>query len=261
MAESSLSLTFHGLRSAVGYKLGYGTDSSVWTANQTAEINGIVASGLRQFYNPPPLRSGEVGHVWSFLRLAAQIEMVADQGDYTAPDDFGGLDGPITYEPTVYDGKIVVVPEWKIREMRQSSDLASYPRFVAVRPKSSTGSSGQRFEFMFFPVPDAGYLLNYRYHFLANAVDASYPYPMGGQPHAETILESCLAIAETRSEDGVSSVHRELFAERLAASVAYDKRVSAPDCLGYNGDNSDRAGYGKRNRSDIEVTYNGVSYE
>ena len=41
--------------------------------------------------------------------------------------------------------------------------------------------------------------------------------------------------AEADSDDS-ASVHRQLYEQRLAASIAYDNNLRAPDYLGYNGD-------------------------
>ena len=57
--------------------------------------------------------------------------------------------------------------------------------------------------------------------------------------HSETILESCLAIAEQRLENS-SGIHTQKFQERLAASCAMDRQLQTPDTMGYNGDQSNQ---------------------
>ena len=81
-------------------------------------------------------------------------------------------------------------------------------------------------------------------------------------PHAETILESCLAIAEQRMENQ-SGIHSQKFVERLTASVAHDKQYYTPERGGYNADRSDH-GYMSENEfrryfGDV-VDYGGVTF-
>lgn len=76
--------------------------------------------------------------------------------------------------------------------------------------------------------------------------------PLGGAVHYETILVSCLAIAEEFG-DTPSSKYRELFMQRLAASVMADRNQIYPSIFGYNGDASDMVG--QRESRNVTVTY------
>tara|TARA_R110002110_G_scaffold93689_1_gene243565 strand:- start:243 stop:605 length:363 start_codon:yes stop_codon:yes gene_type:complete len=91
---------------------------------------------------------------------------------------------------------------------------------------------------MLYPKPDKAYTLSYRYHALPNQLTAANPYPMGGAAHAETILESCLAVAESRMDNN-AGIHAAAFQQRLAASIAFDTAMHTPEHMGYNGDGSD----------------------
>lgn len=68
MAESTLALSFTQLRQQIGQEMGFTADSANWDAATAAAIDFCVASGLRQFYFPPPLRPNAPSHRWSFLR-------------------------------------------------------------------------------------------------------------------------------------------------------------------------------------------------
>lgn len=59
----------------------------------------------------------------------------------------------------------------------------------------------------------------------------------GGQLHSETILQSCLAVAESRKEDTIGPQNQR-WMERLRASISRD-RVNGPAFGGYMGDASD----------------------
>lgn len=238
MAEPSLSLTYSELAKEVGHFLGYGSDDSVWSSEQSDDVDRIVQSGYRQFLNPPLLPGMQVIHQWSFLRPVTTLDTVADQADYDLPDNFGGMDGCLTYDDNNAYPDIKIVGENQIRSARSgTSSMSGRPYLAAVRYKQHSGTPGQRWEIMFYPTPDAAYTLSYRYRALRNKLTDSSPYPLGGADHAETILESCLAIAERRKDDAIG-LHDGAFKERLAASIAMDGSIARADSLGYNGDPS-----------------------
>ena len=80
----------------------------------------------------------------------------------------------------------------------------------------------------------------------------------GGAQHGETIIASCLAIAEEYGETP-STRYRDLFVQRLMASIAIDGQGWTAENLGRNTDNSDGpASYNKYRLADYNVTVNGV---
>jgi hypothetical protein len=180
-------------------------------------------------------------------------------GDYDLGDDFGGLDGQwITLgdEPGVPG--IKVVNEGKIRSLRQQyADRSGRPEFVAVRQKSSDGTTGQRWEMMLFPsLPDDDYVLTYRYVVLVNKL-ATTKYPLGGMAHADTIRASCLAMAEMDMNDEQGLKYAR-FMERLTSSIGQDKSAEGIGYLGYNGDRSD--GNSVRHSRSSRFMVNGVEF-
>ena len=143
----------------------------------------------------------------------------------------------------------------QIRAYRQHNAGRSRPRYATIRPKASDGVSGQRFEVLFAPTPDTEYVLQYRYTVLLNRLTAVNPYPVGGMAHAETILASCLAVAEQRGDDE-KGICWERFIERLTASISIDQKADTPDYFGYNSDNSDSSQKYPVSRTDV-VIYEG----
>lgn len=77
----------------------------------------------------------------------------------------------------------------------------------------------------------------------------------GGTQHSETILASCLAICEAYGETP-SSRFRELFVERLSASIAIDSQGVTAQNLGQNLDHSDNPSSFNR-FADFDVTVYG----
>ena len=263
--ESTLSLSLTDLRKEVGwYWLGERTSGN-WSTDELAQIDDIINSGLRQFYHPSPGGIAQKGHKWSFMEPTTTLSTVAGTDDYTLSANFGGMIGIATYATT--DNRwqpIETTGEGRIRLLRQrdSGTSQSDPRFMAIRPKSSDGSNGQRFELMLWPTPDKAYTVSYRYHALPSKLTTGNPYPLGGEAHAETILASCLAVAEARQENN-AGIHAANFMQRLQASIAYDRHMHTPNVTGYNGDASDQyhltEQQNRYNNGDV-VTYNGSAF-
>lgn len=252
MSESSLSAGFGDYRSAVGKKLGYGSSSANWSSDQSTEITDIVKAGLRRFY---------AAHDWRFLRPSTTLTTTADDAEQDLPDNFGFLVGPITYASSHGWGSVInIVPEQEIRAAQQR--IQSYtgkPTMAAIRPKTTTGTTGQRYEIMWYPTPDATYTLHYQYHILPDTIDATFSYAYGGMRHVETIMEACLSVAEERMDDEIG-VHNQRYQELLAASIRYDSQLTPTD-FGYNGDTSEFRNVQMDRRARMSGTsYNGVEY-
>jgi len=177
-------------------------------------------------------------------------------GNYDMPDDFGGIEGPLTYEPSEHKPDIRIAGEGTIRNQRGGTSTRSYPYYAAVRPKiMESADDGQRFEIMFFPVPDDVYTLSYQFRVLADTL-ASDEYPYGGAAHAATIEASCLAAAELQ-EDDKKGPRYEDFMRLLTASIQIDKTSNRQEYFGYNSDNSDGTVDSLRRRQQSRATYNG----
>ncbi len=130
------------------------------------------------------------------------------------------------------------------------------PYYAAVRPKATTGADGQRWELMLYPAPDLEYDVLMPYVPNPDALTSQASYPWGGMAHAETVLQSCLAVAEHRVENerGIEYVR---FMERLKASADHDRRLRPP-FLGRNVDRSDTESAPAAWQRVQYVTYNGV---
>ena len=249
MAESTLSVTYADLQREVIYFIGWGTSVSGLTSDQLAMVNGCVNEGLRQFYAPPRLPGQAKAHRWSFLRPVKKIKTVANIGNYDLPDMFAAMDGPLTY--TSHHGwraPIKIVGESQIRSM-QNIFRYGQPAFAAIRPKENlgTGTTGQRFELILYPTPNAEHELEFRCRINPEAMSTFNPantYPPGGSVHGSTIVASCLAATEEKNNGG-KGPKWERFIERLVASIDADLE-QAPDSLGINRDVSARSTLGGR---------------
>ncbi len=265
MSESTLALKKADFESKVGVFFGWGrgeeAGDEAWDSRKESTIRDCVESGLRQFYFPAP--QGGVPHDWSFLKPVATVALASGETTIALPDDFGGLEGSITVlSPTQSTSwTIPLLNEGIVRE-RYSSDPAQTgtPAIASLQPLRSVGNKteGQRLQMFIFPAADRDYELQFAYYILPNFLDGTHPYAYGGVAHAETILESCLAIAEQRYDD-TSSVHSEKFQERLAASISYDRKLK-PQSGGRNSDRFDETLNRRPWRREAVVTYNGQEW-
>ena len=176
------------------------------------------------------------------------IITIDSEDTFALPWDYGGMsgDGKFTYANAENKLQIVTMTsEVNIRHLRQTSISTGTPYLVAIIPLSTDGTQGQRFVAMFHSPPGEDLVLNYRYYILPDVlVLDSIDYPYGSAAHSETILESCLAVAESREKDLATTEHQNRFGALLQSSIDRDKGLGEPIVhFGYNRDGSDDSEY------------------
>ncbi len=256
MAESSLAASWDELRQRVAFDRGYSPDKTVWTPEQITILEMVLRSGARLFYKPRPIAGPP--HEWSFLKPVVELVLPSGQEDVDLPADFGFLVGALYF---LDDSVSRAMPleqknSAKIMQLRQGApETASQPRYCAV--VGNHGPSvlkGQRFTLMLWPTPDQEYTVTFRYAVLPEALDPSHPFPYGGAAHAETLIQACLAASEQLN--GTPGPHSSHFAECLASSIEYDRRVSAQSI------DNEGVFYRRRDRDECGIsnssTYNGL---
>lgn len=176
------------------------------------------------------------------------IITIDSEDTFLLPWDYGGMygDGKFTYANAENKLSIITMTsDVNIRHLRQTSVSTGTPYLVAILPKTTDGTQGQRWEAMFHRPPNDVLTLHYRYYILPDALvltDLEYPY--GSAAHSETILESCLAIAEIREKNLATTEHQDRFGALLQSSIDHDRGLGEPIVLfGYNRDGSDDSEY------------------
>lgn len=178
-------------------------------------------------------------------------------GDYRLPDDFGAIDSEITFlDISVGYSTLILTSEARIRERRQAASSTGRPVEAAVIPLAHDPTIGQRFTMQFWPKPASVYTVRFRYTPMLGKLSSSNKYPVGGMAHSNTVLESCLAVAEQKHTDQ-TGVHQQEFQRNLAASILHDQQSMGPHNLGMNRDRSDDP-RGVRPRGDTCVYTPGV---
>ena len=92
MAEPTLSLTWDGIRNEVYESLFGGNDEGYTNESDTDRkrlVERTCESGLRQFYNPPPVEGRT--HDWSFLMPVATLSLNAADSTGTVAATHGGV--------------------------------------------------------------------------------------------------------------------------------------------------------------------------
>lgn len=261
--NSTLALNKTVYESEVGDYLGWGRTAWQSEAEKVTRLQLDVASGLRRFYY--------CGHPWSFLKPFAQLTLPQGATTVPLPDDFGGVDGGtqacltntnllfLQWLPFTGPGRV-------LQALSELPNAVGITRLLSERPiKGMQPGQMQKSELYFFPEADQAYTLTFPYFFNPEyLVDVTYPFALGGVEHHDTILESCLAVAEAR-RDNLLKLHSSEFQRLLQLSIQIDRRKQ-PTNLGQNLDRSDGVnwwekwnGHGWSNNGG-GVTINGTFY-
>lgn len=230
--------SFSWLMREVGRDRQLSPDPSLWDHSDTNWIESIVQSGYHQFCYPPPVDARKAAanmeedaeekkdarrrkpHTWSFLHAMHTLTTKANKNLYEMPLDYLGVNGDLVIESG--KGRIPSVPEAQLRALSAKDTASGVPEYAAIRSRHTT-TEGQRYDILLHPTPKEEYNLTFRYAVAVPDLSEENPFPFGGRQHAETILASCLAVAEER-EDGKQGEKYQKFMERLAASVHLDKQ-------------------------------------
>ena len=111
--------------------------------------------------------------------------------------------------------------------MRSDSDTGA-PKYIAVRTKTFSPTTGQRFEAIVYPTPSSAVnskVLTFQYVTLPDTLTNTNIYPMGGARHSETILSAVMAAAESRNDDDPAGPYMARFQQMLQSSIRQDKQT------------------------------------
>jgi hypothetical protein len=241
-AFGTLGVTKKMLMQLIGRTLQIGPHAKTWTHAERSKVVNLLKAGLRRFYTPSVLPGERHAHRWSFMAPTFAVTLTAEQYSYLMPDGFCGVRGDIHYAA----GTNRTLP--KIRHtsvervlaiLAESSGSYSEPLCAAfrVRPRLAETAPTQ-WEMLIAPAPSGGEQLVIPFEISPMALSDDDALPLGGQPHAQTIIEACLAEAELEM-GSPKPIHLQLFMERLQASVSHDRMATCPLTVGISRDRSD----------------------
>lgn len=260
MAESELSVSYADLVAEVAAFLGYGSDPA---GDALAECDRHVQAGYRRFLYPPAVEGVQAGYSWSFLSPVTTIATVASDQAQDLPADLARVIGSFYYgTQDQLRPAVMQIGEGRYQALVGRAAAESSPQFACVRHKANTApATGQRLEVAWWPTPDAAYTLTYKYEAYTGKLSAQNPYPLGGMKHAELLVESCLAVAEVRSNDEVRGIHSDEFERMLRAAVEQDRGQGAQHygAMGSNPDGPATVPLRGDTGSTHTITYNGVA--
>lgn len=266
MPASDLTLKYDDLYGHVGDFLGVGWGPEFgdpeWDVPTKKKLQATVDSGTRQFYNPVPLPGEQHAHTWSFLTPVGSFVLPCTQQYLDLPEDFGGLEAHITVaaEGQAFEPLPVVNIGIVKQHYSDYPNQTGRPVVAAIEWLEGGGNKtrSQKARLAVWPEADNDYTLLIHYFVNARALSWTLPHHMGGMPHSETILASCIAAAEL-FRDNEKGPRWEYYMERLRASVSHDRHMR-PKVLGYNADSSDRMANHKWRWGLPQITINGTAY-
>ncbi len=205
-----------------------------------AITHGTLTIGSTEF--PISVRDSDTELTLTTAVTTQQLDQtytLTHNGNYDMDDDFGGIQGTLTYNSSDNRDDIKIVGENNIRSLRSTTSTRAAPQYVAFRPKETTGVTGQRWEAQFYPIPDSEYPLEFRFTAYIYKLDATNKFPFGGMAHGETIKQSILAAAEAQEDDNPTGPQYQKFIALLTASIGEDSKATTKR---YFGQNLDRSG-------------------
>ena len=226
-------------------------------ASFTSKIANTVASfdGLDGYYE---VNSYQSTTQCTLKDLSVNLATASDSTFYYNRVDMPatGIDLNVFHATASGNVQLRNVNQEYILNIQQDSMLShiGIPVMFNIEPSQwvVANQTEQGWHMRVYPFCQAATALVVNYTVIPQTLQTSGDFPLGGMSHYETILVSCLAVAEEYG-DTPSSKYRELFMQRLAASVMADRTGMYAGNLGYNGDNSDPLG--RRQSRDFTVTY------
>lgn len=223
------------LRGEIGNILGYGYTTQMYSYNESQGIDRVIDRGLKRFYWPEnPIDANEPVN-WSFLRPTTSIVTVADTETQDLPINVGSIIGDFTYNSDTEYFPVKIVPVGMILKNRSGTSIQSgRPVMAATRVKGSDGTAEQIREVLWWPKPDAVFTFLYQFNIRPDKMAVATPFSLAGPEHAETILESCLAIAHeiVNPGEGGGGDHETRYLKLLAASILRDKEIATAEFFG-----------------------------
>ena len=217
MAE--FAFTFKYLYQQVALRI-FGTDSP--TGDDLTRVKEWVNDGYLRFLSD---------YDWSFMTPNTTLSVSANSTSTMLPADFEHMEGDFTYSAGSNRGAIKPTTVENILDMRARANITGAPRYYAIDAAEFDETVGQRWQVLFYPIPDSDYTLTYSYRVRPSKLVNDDDYPLGGSVHALTILQAAFMIAEQRV-GGAAGAQTEIYEKQmLPRSIAMDRK-NKPTSLG-----------------------------
>lgn len=226
---SSLVLTLSDLYTRVSTFLAITTGDTAPTGDDLTLCKNIVYRGYRRFLYPVDMRTGE-RHEWSFLKQLHVLNTQSGKWKYDLPLTFGDLLEEPHFDSDDTYGELSRITPGQILELRAATTSEGFPVYFALAPYTFDDEIGTGYEMWIDPVPDGIYTLKFYYRLDPLKPENTGSYLVGGMKASESILESCLSVAE-QQEDGIIGIHTKL-ADDLVQKLIITDIQEESDILG-----------------------------
>ena len=179
--------------------------------------------------------------------------------EYDLPAAFEAIEGDFTYEPGQSDFYPAVKQRHddQIRRLVQDDPYHDRPLYYGIRTVEFVRTVGSRRRLVFYPTPDAAYVLKARMKLRPLMIDGTNLYPVGGESLAQVITEACLAAAE-RNYDEQEKRHTQRFQQLLPLAIMADLDMTSPTQLGPDAPEGENTDLIARSVRVGAITINGV---
>ena len=218
-----------------------GLGSSPTWANLT-KVKEITLRGYIKFLTPIHPKTQAL-HVWSFLQKRAKLPVGNSQYEYILPENFWLMLSDFTMGPNSVYIPATKIKEEDLRGMQSELTRTGAPEVFSVVAGDYDPSAPQRKNVLFYPTPDASFILDYSYIFMPPKLVNDADYFVGGPALGDVIRLCALSVAEMEEDEtqGPMSARatNELFKtvladERSNASATVGVMRNGNGVLGYN---------------------------
>jgi hypothetical protein len=218
---ADLKLTFSDVYGQVSDFLGLGLSP---TGADLTKVKDLVYRGYRRFLTPMNPKTG-YPHIWTFMKQNGIVKTKGGQYIYDMPIDFDSFYS----SPSLEAGENYPNPSWaseyQVKTARNESETTGYPLIFNVRAGKYSKETGQRYEILFWPDPDAVYQYEFRYLINPIKPDGDDDVFIGGVRESEVILQCSIAAAELQ-EDEKLGVQEAKASQILTELVLHDAKRS-----------------------------------
>ena len=167
------------------------------------------------------------------VAVAAASAFQLGRPEVPLPAEFEAIasDSDLAYYPDQNDLYPPLQQRYDLRSMQQGNPYFDRPSSYSIRTAEFDPTVGSRKQLVFYPTPDAAYVLRVPMILRPTMIDSTNQYPVGGETLAQVILEACLAAAE-RNYDEENKRHTERFQQLLPLAIRADLEKSTPTSLG-----------------------------
>jgi len=192
-----------------------------WTTDELVGRDVNIASGTKDW--------AITANTHGSFTISANADSICDYGtEFTIqaeykqdlPSDFSELHTDLIIRG--WYTHLMEVPFNDMLQFRQNS-VISTPYYASIVPKSTDGTTEQRYEIWVYPTPSDDFILDFRYRVNPHEIDSTDTEPYGGTEYGDAILYSCLAEAELSLEYKIGDLNR-AYQQKLGTAIQRDGR-------------------------------------